>query len=341
MIDWNDLSLFAGTARLETADGSLLPHRLPAAVYEAFRGNAVLAARARCGAGVRLRFATDARRLDVTLRFPETSATGCYALSLFVDGAFHSSFGPPEPAEAWRHRLFDLPDARWREIELWWPSYAECRLREIAGDPRASFRPSPPEAGPLLLCLGDSITQGASCPHPHRTYAALVAARLGFRLHNLGIGSAVMDPALADLRGEIPFDAATIAIGTNDFGQQRPLGDFRAATRELLGRLRAERPGAPLALLTPLPRWGMMPEGARDGLEAYRAVLREEASRHPSLLLVEGPDLLPDADQPSRTPDGVHPVDLGHQLLGKRLGEFLKPTFSSGRIPPDGPIPPK
>ena len=327
--EWSNPRFFAGAVRIGVEHGGLAPHRLPDSIYDQIRDHAILAPRARCGSGIRLSFTTDATSLEFDFRFPQPSVTGFYDLSFFTDGAFRLSFGPEAPAEVFQFNWSVAEKPRRREIEIWWPLYAECHLLDIRANNGATFLFSETHSRPVLLCLGDSIMQGSFSRYPHQNYAAVLAAKLGFSLHNGGVGGAILEPIFGGFRNHFAFSAATVAFGTNDFGTQRSLAEFRRAAEELLAELRGAKSHIPLAVFTPLPRPGLLPLKIAHDIEAYRDVLRDTVKGLPNLLLVEGPALFPEANEPGATMDGLHPTGESHQIIGERLVRLLGPFFES------------
>lgn len=314
---------FAGALWLEGIGDGVLPHRIPERLYRTL--DPLGTSRARCGAGVRGQFVTDSPEVRIDLHFPTESVTGRYHAALFVDGEFREMFGPPGPVERFSSSLLPHGSTRQeRTFEVWLPPYAECHLLSLEIAAGATLQAPPRVTHPRILFCGDSITQGA-VSEPHQSYTAVIAAGLQHDLHNLGIGGSKMNGNIGGVRGEISFDIAAVAFGTNDFSAQIPLDFFAMEACSLLRNLREAQPTAPIFLLTPLPRPDENIQAV--ALERYREALRILANESRRVFCLEGPALLPEGVD--LLADGLHPNDEGHKLIGQRAAIAMRARMSS------------
>lgn len=105
---------------------------------------------------------------------------------------------------------------------------------------------------------------------------------------------------------------------------------FIGACHFLFSRLPNQFPGAIIVVLTPLHRMGEnIPKGERGWLlRDYVRVIRDTAAFYGLPLLDLFETSVIRANDPEiaakLTTDGLHPNDLGHEILAGEIGDFLK-----------------
>lgn len=188
-----------------------------------------------------------------------------------------------------------------------------------------------------LLFLGDSITDCDRREEPEglgHGYVRLVAESLratepGARVINRGIsGDRVRDLVArfdADCLEHRP-DLVTIFAGVNDtwraFDSDDPTTPRHSAggLREMLGRLEAELPGAPVIVILPFVLdVGEQTAAFRTDLDARTGALRSVALET-GVPVIETQRLLDQAIADGPAPhalagDGVHPTEAGHRII--------------------------
>ncbi|OPZ83729.1 MAG: GDSL-like Lipase/Acylhydrolase [bacterium ADurb.Bin429] len=262
--------------------------------------------RARCTAGVAVCVETDSDRLDVSLRLG-VGARACSYVDLYVDDLFVGTGGSLEARET-IEASFQWPTDGTRRVALYLPHCRQAGIVALALADGASFTPS---ARPVLLALGDSITQGMDSPHPSLTWPAVAARALNLDVHNCGIGGHVFD---ADGLPERPVEhpaLVTVAYGANDWNQ----GRSPEYARPYLARVRQLYPTTPLAVLETI-WWEGGETVEKHGLTfaAYRTALAAIAAEFAVDGLLPMPRLLPPG--PAFLADSVHPTAAGHVVMG-------------------------
>ena len=277
-----------------------------------------LMVRVDCSAGVVLDFLTDSASVSVEAVLGEGARQVAH-FDLWADGAFVGCLGGGEPGDCVRGEIALPSGGGQRRCRLHLPQSRTCRVRAVGLSDGASFEPAP--ALPVLLALGDSITQGMDSAHPSLAFPAVLGRRLGMCPRNGGVGGWVFD---ADSLPEPPVAAPALVLvgfGTNDFGQgmtPEPAGPY-------LQRVRAFYPDAPVVVLEPLWRSAYGGESGRNAvgltLSEYRAGLREVVAGFPDVTLVRMESQLPPGDQFLQ--DGLHPSTTGHVVLGDNIARAL------------------
>ena len=178
--------------------------------------------------------------------------------------------------------------------------------------------------GPLVACLGDSLTAGWRLSEedawPTLVARALAAEDRPVRILNAGVSGETAAEGLARLPGVLARepDVLVVALGINDGLRGRPAEDAEAALRQILEAGRAA--GVELLLVgvhIPPDRHGAA--YARDFDEIYPRLAAEmKVPLVPDLLAgVAGhPELL--------FPDELHPTAAGHA----RLAETVRPHLT-------------
>ncbi len=213
--------------------------------------------------------------------------------------------------------------------------------------------------GKTINVLGDSITEGFGTSRPGNRFTDVMAREYRCRVNNYGIGGSriarqhVITEAPADRDFcmrlddmDESADAVVVFGGTNDYGHgEAPLGVFSDRTPEtfygachyLMDQLLTRYPGKPVLICTPLrrmnednptgdgPDWKKFPVAP---LITYRNILKEVAFYWSlpvlDLYAESGIQPLNAASMRALLPDGLHPSDLGHAMLARRIGEKLK-----------------
>ena len=186
-------------------------------------------------------------------------------------------------------------------------------------------------AGRRWAMSGDSIVA-------QDTWGSKTASQLGMASYkNWGVSGSRMDEVL-NVRQLKDFDALDlygISAGTNDFGQQRPIGTrndppgaatFWGAMRQIVVRVRQQRPNIRIFFMTPLHR---ADERSRSvsGIPLYRYV--------DAIVSFGKINKIPVYDQYRSIPinegtfreylsDGLHPNICGGELISKGLVQFLR-----------------
>ena len=273
--------------------------------------------RAMASAGVCLECETDARSLLLEGTAAPGSSQDIWAFDLFVDGrlyAHREGSIEREPCIAWTQ---PLPEGR-KRVQLYFPTLSQTCIKTLALE-EAGFV-EPVERRRKLLCLGDSITQGFITHFPSAAYTNVLAREMDAELLNQGVGGATFDPAVVDGETDYAPDMITVAYGTNDWAV-KTMAAFSADAAAYLKALRAVWPKARMAVVSPLWRRDIAREDVRYAFGESEGVLQWLAEEN-NALFIPGGALLPAV--PELMGDHVHPNDLGHLMVGRRLAERLR-----------------
>ena len=206
--------------------------------------------------------------------------------------------------------------------------------------------------GSVINFLGDSITAGHGTSSPEKVYHHIIKEKYNMEFaYNYGVGGTKLAPFIKptkenpildlyfELRAEImdrTADAVVVFGGTNDYGiGDAPFGNpatcekgtFCGGVLSLIRKLKKDFPGKKLLFVTPIHRQfeenpaPLCPDAKTlaDFSRAIKTICKNE--NIPILDLFEINPINP--YDPSIVPDGLHPNDLGHEILAKYIGEKL------------------
>ena len=207
--------------------------------------------------------------------------------------------------------------------------------------------------GKKLNALGDSITEGVGVTAQEKLYFNIVKDREGLELtRNYGRSGSRMaceahEPgtSFVERYPNMDDDADIIVVfgGTNDYGfgtgeigtmEDRTPDTFYGACHTLYSGLIKKYPLATIVIMTPVQRsWGVNPDLIHPSrvnatLCDYKNVIKEVAEYYAlpvlDLYVVSGihPDI--EINKVNYCPDGLHPNNLGHEIIASRLANFLK-----------------
>jgi acyl-CoA thioesterase-1 len=182
-------------------------------------------------------------------------------------------------------------------------------------------------AEPVVLCLGDSLTEGFGIA-PEKSYPRLLEQRLRdgghpeARVINAGISGSTTASAVSRLRWQLKArpDVVILALGGNDGlrGLDLPQTEKNLSDAIVLAKQRDVR--VVLAGMQIPPNYGA------DYTARFRALFPALAERHDVALipfLLEGVA----ADPELNLPDGIHPNAAGYEIVVENVLETLLPLL--------------
>jgi acyl-CoA thioesterase-1 len=184
-----------------------------------------------------------------------------------------------------------------------------------------------PSDGPVVLCLGDSLTEGQGVA-PEQAWPSVLERRLrasghpGARVVNAGISGSTSASAVSRLKWQLRAqpDLLILALGAND-GLRGV--DVAATRRNLDEAIRLARDAGVRVVLAGMqlpPNYG--PAYTRD----FRALFVDLAKQHEIALipfLLEGVAARPELN----LADGIHPNARGYERVAENVFDVLKPLL--------------
>lgn len=316
--------LLAGTVSVqETAEG-VTPWRIPYEQVRLFPPDPGIEGTGHMAAGVRIRFRSDTRRVNLTVAAMETRR----GFDLVADGALvETAWLEAGHEEVAFHGLSNGE----KTVEIWLPQGAPVRLESLSIDKAATFA-SAARKSPRWTTYGSSITHCLGAASPARTWPALVARQHGLDLTCLGFsGNCHLEPMLGRLIRDLPADLITLKVGANVLGGTLSLRTFKPAVIGLIMLIREKHPHTPMVVVSPVS--SARPGEDQDnavGLclqkmrpEVEDAVRRVQDYGDTRLYYVDGTALLGPQETSTCLADGLHPNPEGYALIAERFGHIV------------------
>lgn len=206
--------------------------------------------------------------------------------------------------------------------------------------------------------LGDSITQGAGASSAEKTYVAQVGKLLDATVKNYGLGGTRIarlktpsehpeydeDFLLRAEKMDRDADFVFVFGGTNDYGhgtdilgdeKSRDVYTFCGAINTLIDYLQEVYGKEKIAFILPLHRYREDDHHGEFGVQSLRPPLKEYIRAEKNVLEKRGIAFLDVGDEfsiPQKntgddlTIDGLHPNDVGHALLARKIAEYVVNT---------------
>ncbi|MCA1365110.1 SGNH/GDSL hydrolase family protein [Bradyrhizobium sp. IC3069] len=228
---------------------------------------------------------------------------------VFVDGVFVQDFQTlAEINEVTTGAVvINMGSSANRLYEIILPYADGVEFGGVEVDPAYVVTAAAPRTGPLMVCLGDSITQGFGGTDTRRSWPFLLAQAKGFRCINLGYGGRQTVPSDGTAAANLKPDRITVLLGMNDFLGQRPVADYKADLKQLLMNIHVVAPTVPVYVAGVTLSTQVLP----IPYASYKAVAGQVITElgYTQLVGVDTATLIPDGLK--LTPDGVHPNDAG------------------------------
>ena len=331
---------FEGAISVESTSGYLKPWRLPHRQQRLFISpDDCLLGPAQNASGVRLYFATDSRRLELTMQpmVPVRTNIGRDAMhvDLTIDGKLLASAPLVEGTD--RAVFADLPTGN-KVVELWLPHDAPIAIGELFVDDNATARPVH-DPRPRWITYGSSLTHCVRAHSPSRTWPAIVARRHGLNLTSLGFGGQChLDGMIGRLIRDLPADLITLKLGINTASGSLNARTFPMAVMTLVQLIREKHPFTPIGLVSPI---GYPPRETDPNVVGYTIGQMREAIAEVWRRLVDVGDEnvyytdgleVFNLDQIAQyTADQCHPDADGTELMAEQFDQaVMRPLLGLG-----------
>jgi len=334
-MEWQSIPLYApvlswdGAISTETVyfdQGriGIRPWRIPFGQKDLF--HPALQERARMAAGIRLTFRSDTSALRLTV----VPTNEIRRFDLFCDRQFVGTvqINPNKTTAEWTG-LGD-PD---KLVEI----YLDPREVVVAGLEIADGASiaAAPDNRPRFIVYGSSITHCVGAHSPSRTWPAIVARRMNWRLTSLGFGGQChLDALIARMIRDMPADFISCSFGINVYGGNT-LNDrsFQPAVIGFLKIIREKHPLIPIAVCSPIisPPRENTPNGVGMTLEKMRRQIKEAVEilrgyGDKRFWYINGLDIFGE-DELHLMPDGLHPNGDGYQRYAENYLRMIRETI--------------
>lgn len=203
--------------------------------------------------------------------------------------------------------------------------------------------------GKKIYFLGDSITEGCGVT-PETVYHAVIAKKTGCISVGYGVGGSCMAHEVTEIEKQWSFcaridemgddpDMIVVFGGVNDYGHgSAPIGtpddrtpySFYGACHYIITTLLEKYPLKPIIFMTPTHYQAELLPGVTSGRPFidYVRIIREVCGNYgiPVCDLYKNSGIAPilESQRALYIPDGVHPNELGHEIIASRFIGFLR-----------------
>ncbi len=260
--------------------------------------------------GARLRFRSNAKIVNVMLRYnglvTRSDARNTIG-HVYIDGVFSANFTGPYAIDVTGVHRVNIVNgsASDRLYEIILPYADGLEFGGVEVDAPYVVTAAAARTGDLMVCFGDSITQGFSATDTRRSWPFLLGEAKGYRCLNMGFGGRATIAADGTVLGGMGADLITVLIGYNDFAAQTALATFKANFKSLLTNINAVDPTVPVYVATPIVSATVL----GIPLSSYRTQITAGISElaFAQVTSVDGSALC----SIGNLADGVHPNDTG------------------------------
>ena len=308
--------LISGTAEIIENNGAVEFHRMTAEQRDILKNNQDFAMKAAATSGVKLEFATDASAVRLAGTFAGGSSRKFAFFDISVNGILSAHEGTDNYIEQPEFDFTVSLDGKLNRVAIYFPCLTKATLKTLEFTGSSTVEPI--KKSRMIICYGDSITQGYDAVYPSFAYTNLLADALDAEILNKAIGGEIFNPAFGSAPDPVRPDLITVAYGTNDWRKGETAESLRANAAGFFAALTRNYPEVPIVALLPIWRKDMMDIHPSGNLESAIATLRDLYSELDNVAVVDGMPLVPHL--PEFFADGyLHPNDSGFLLYGHNL----------------------
>ena len=223
----------------------------------------------------------------------------------------------------------EQPNAAVRPVD----SGAAFRVRDIHGETlsaeeRANLRNAPRGRRPSIVFAGTSLTAGMGLDpdsaYPQHVQRMIDSAGMNYEVVNAGISGETSSALLRRLDWLLrePYSMFIVETGANDGLRGIPVSTMRSNIAQIIDRVRAARPEAPVLLVQMEAPPNMGAEYTRQFRDAFASVAKEKGVPLMPFLL-EGVA----GERELNQGDGIHPNYEGSRIVARNVWRGLRPLL--------------
>ena len=281
-----------------------------------------LKARAACASGIYFDFETDSSYVKIDCNFLKRARNFGY-FDLYIDNVFTETVGK-DTAGNEETVVFNIPDngRTKHRITIYLPHLLEIGIVNFEVDKNATVKPVKKE-DKLLLCLGDSITQGMDAKLPSSAYPVQIARELKMELLNQSVGGYVYDSKSLDKDLYANPNMIIVAYGTNDWNICNDKVSFRNNVDDYFNTLTAIYDPKIINVITPIWRYDIC-ESKAVSFGELSGTIEKNALKYGITNVINGMNLLPHNLKFYAGDTNIHPSDFGFMHYTKNLLKNLE-----------------
>ncbi len=287
-------------------------------------------------AGGQLRFKTNSKRILIKVELREKSgmyhmpSTGQSGFDLYLnyngENRYLKTSRFPVDSTRYKVELFNSGSKEMRSFTLNFPLYNGVNSLEIGFEEGATIeKPNAFEIQGKFVIYGTSITQGGCVCRPGMAYSNIMSRKLNVQFVNLGFsGSGKGEPALAHLINQIS-DVRFIIL---DY-EANASTTIKNTLENFIDILREKHPETPILIMSKI-RYAQ----DRKGTISYKRLIsnrdfqqnlvqKKKEAGDENIYFLDGSKVLGNQYYECAV-DGVHPSDLGSQIIADKLTNAIQ-----------------
>lgn len=221
------------------------------------------------------------------------------------------------------------PVHKWQEVRIYYPYLMRIGVKNLCSNGNMKSLPR----RDVMLCMGDSITEGWNTSGSSKAYASRVARELNLDILNQGVTGFVFSPESLNGLEKLPFAPrfVTCAYGTNDWQRACSMQEVSVRVKGYFKKLNALFPEIPIFVITPLWRADEGDALAIGSMEKFRVFIKKEAFRYTNMKVIDGSNLI--AHDVRYFQDGMlHPNDAGAEIMAKALVKIIRQQLGTEQM---------
>ena len=278
-------------------------------------------------AGGRIRFVTDSPYVAVSAelsgiyQFSSMSIMGTCGIDVYIDGKFGGIVRPD--VENPSTHITDIVNMRCSGehlVEINLPLYTGVKELFIGVDENSALKPAPEYTyNKPVVFYGSSITNGACASRPGLAYPARISRMLDTDYVNLGFGGLCKaEQAMTDYIAGLDMSVFVL-----DYDYNAPNADYLEKTHEkAFLTVREKNPALPIVMIS-CPRADLAGEWGKRLEIIKRTYENAVAAGDKNVYMINGSEFFTEINY-DYTADGVHPTDLGFDIMAKAICPVLK-----------------
>ena len=281
----------------------------------------------RRNAGGRVRFITDSPYISVSAKLTEIfhipimTLTGTCGIDVYADGDFCGIARP----SADNHDLHISATVNMRSegehlVEVNFPLYSGVEEMVIGIDEKSILKSAPKYTyDKPIVFYGSSITNGACSTRPGFAYPARLSRMLDSDYINLGFGGL----CLAEQEMVDYIASLDMSVFVLDYDHNADDVDYLERTHEnAYLTVRKKNPTLPIVMIS-CPRFDLSEDWGKRFEVIKRTYDNAIKNGDENVYLINGSEFFSDIGY-DYSIDGIHPTDLGFDIMAKRISVILK-----------------
>ena len=281
-------------------------------------------------AGGRIRFVTNSpyvavsAKINAIFHIPIMAMTGTCGLDIYADGDFCGIIRPN--ADKPELLLSDVVNMRYAGehlIEINLPLYASVQEISIGIDENATLKTAPKYTRDKpIVFYGSSITNGACSTRPGLSYPSRISRMLDSDYLNLGFGGLCKaESVMVDYIASLDMSAFVL-----DYDHNAPHVNYLEQTHEKAYlTVRAKHPRIPIIMVS-CPRSDLSGDWGERLNVIKKTYDNAVKAGDKNVYIINGSEFFGELGY-DYSIDGIHPTDLGFDIMARKIGSVLKETL--------------